>query len=108
LIVGAALFVLITYPPKDQTAIKDVLLKLTRALTSIVGFYFGGKGAETKPTEPKATGATGPVAEKPKAEKPKAELYTIKEDIVYQNKQYLKALWIWQTSQPISVMVATG
>jgi hypothetical protein len=31
-----------------------------------------------------------PWPKNPKAEKPKAELYTMKEDIVYQNKQYPK------------------
>jgi hypothetical protein len=56
LIVGTALFFLVVYPPQEpaNSAIKEVILTLTGALTAIIGFYFGGKGSENKPIEPKA------------------------------------------------------
>jgi hypothetical protein len=44
---------LLTYPQKDPTnqTIKEVILTLTGALTSIIGFYFGGRASETKSSE---------------------------------------------------------
>jgi hypothetical protein len=49
LIVGICLFFLLTYPPDNEIIsqnIKEVLLTLTGALTSIIGFFFGGKASE--------------------------------------------------------------
>jgi hypothetical protein len=93
LIVGVALFFLVSYPPGEpaNTSIKEVLLTLTGALTAIIGFYFGGKGAEIKPAESKATGATEPVAKVSEAKVPKTKLYNIKEDFIYNDKQYNKS-----------------
>jgi hypothetical protein len=100
LIVGICLFFLMVYPsdlPNNNEIVKDVILTLTGALTSIVGFYFGGKGATdsnaaerkpsgqkpSEPIEPKAPGSvpTPPI---------KPERYSIKEDFTHQEKQYPK------------------
>lgn len=92
LIVGIALFVLVAYPPDQNTTttVKEVILTLTGALTSIIGFYFGGKGSEPNLKEIQSERAAAGSAEEPKAEEPKAELYNIKEDLVYEDKQYTK------------------
>ena len=92
LIVGIALFVLVAYPPDQNTTtvVKEVILTLTGALTSIIGFYFGGKGSEPNLKEIQSERAAAGSAEKPKAKEPKAELYNIKEDLVYEDKQYTK------------------
>ena len=48
LIVGVCLFFLLVHPSNSISngIVKDVILTLTGALTSIIGFYFGGKGSE--------------------------------------------------------------
>lgn len=93
LIVGICLFFLLTYPPSGSGQIvKDVILTLTGALTSIVGFYFGGNGStQPKSTEPITSGPKKPESEpaQPKKER-KSELYTIKENFAHEDKQYLK------------------
>ncbi len=94
LVVGICLFFLMVYPTNldSNQVVKDVILTLTGALTSIVGFYFGGKGStELKPSEPKppepikpdpnASGSVPPSPIKP-------ERYTIKEGFTYLDKQY--------------------
>jgi hypothetical protein len=90
LVVGICLFFLMVYPSNNQGVVKDVILTLTGALTSIVGFYFGGKGStETKPPEPKPLeppqlNPSEPVPTLPK----KPEKYKIKENFNYLDKQY--------------------
>jgi hypothetical protein len=91
LIVGICLFFLMVYPTNNKEVVKDVILTLTGALTSIVGFYFGGKGSaeakssELKPLEPPKQNASESVPTLPI----KPERYTIKEDFNHLNKQYL-------------------
>lgn len=90
LVVGICLFFLMVYPSNNQGVVKDVILTLTGALTSIVGFYFGGKGsAETKSSEPKPLESpklkpSEPVTTLPK----KPEKYKIVENFNYLDKQY--------------------
>jgi len=95
LIVGICLFFLMVYPSDNRDVVKDVILTLTGALTSIVGFYFGGKGAtdsnaaERKPSgqnpsEPIEPNAPGSVPPSPI----KSERYKIKEGFTYLDKQY--------------------
>jgi hypothetical protein len=98
LIVGICLFFLMVYPsyPSDnRDVVKDVILTLTGALTSIVGFYFGGKGAtdsnaaERKPSGQKPSGPIEPNASGSVPLSPiKPERYTIKEGFTYLDKQY--------------------
>ncbi|MCX6673803.1 MAG: hypothetical protein NTY37_08510 [Methanothrix sp.] len=102
LIVGICLFFLMVYPSdfsSNNQIVKDVILTLTGALTSIVGFYFGGKGStELKPTELKPSEPKPPEPIKPDPNAPgsvptqpiKPERYTIKEDFTHQDKQYPK------------------
>jgi hypothetical protein len=91
LIVGICLFFLMVYPSNNKEVVKDVILTLTGALTSIVGFYFGGKGsAEAKATEPKPLEPPKPNASDSAPTLPiKPERYTIKEDFNHLDKQYL-------------------
>jgi hypothetical protein len=91
LVVGISLFFMFAYPPEEPAngSIKEVLLTLTGALTAIVGFYFGGKASEPKPTEPKPTGSTPPVA-KTEAEEAKLKKYKVIEDFDYDNLNYKK------------------
>ena len=90
LIVGICLFFLMVYDTRNENVVKDVILTLTGALTSIVGFYFGGKGSseakpsEIKPAEPAKPNASEPVP----ARTANPERYTIKETFNYQDKQY--------------------
>jgi hypothetical protein len=90
LVVGICLFFLMVYPSNNQGVVKDVILTLTGALTSIVGFYFGGKGStETKPSEPKTMeppqlNPAEPVPTLPK----KPEKYKIIENFNCLDKQY--------------------
>ncbi|MGB5099442.1 MAG: hypothetical protein WBN94_02435, partial [Methanothrix sp.] len=80
LVVGICLFFLLTYPasPSNQI-VKDVILALTGALTSIVGFYFGANGA----SEPKTSGTATSSPKTPEAaptqtqEERKSEVYTV-------------------------------
>jgi hypothetical protein len=95
LIVGICLFFLMTYPTNNANTVKDVILTLTGALTSIVGFYFGGKGStetkisEPKPSEPPKPNASGSLSSPSVPATPaKMEKYTIKEDFAYQDKKY--------------------
>jgi len=95
LVVGICLFFLMVYPTNNKEVVKDVILTLTGALTSIVGFYFGGKGsAESKTFEPKPSEPLKPNASEslPASSVPtppvKPEKFTIKEDFTYQDKQY--------------------
>lgn len=90
LIVGICMFFLMVYPSNNQSVVKDVILTLTGALTSIVGFYFGGKGSTeskasepkpSKPIKPNASGSVTPPQIKP-------ERYTIKEGFTHLDKQY--------------------
>jgi hypothetical protein len=93
MIIGLALFFMFAFPANitADDNIKEILLALTGALTAIVGFYFGGKTAESKPSEPKPTVTTPPVPEEPpKAEEPKSKLYNIMENFVHEDKQYNK------------------
>jgi hypothetical protein len=90
LVVGIALFFLVKYQPNDPSPIKDVLLTLTGALTSIIGFYFGGKAGEaahptnvqptTKPPENKPPENKSPENKPPATTQPKAGWYNIKID----------------------------
>jgi hypothetical protein len=93
LIVGICLFFLLTYPPNGSDQIvKDVILTLTGALTSIVGFYFGGNGStQPKTTDPITSDPKKPesLPAQPKKER-KSELYKIKEAFSYEDKQYFK------------------
>ncbi|MCX6677208.1 MAG: hypothetical protein NTU95_04595 [Methanothrix sp.] len=92
LIVGICLFFLMVYPSdlSSNGIVKDVILTLTGALTSIVGFYFGGKGSteakasELKPSEPIKPNAPGSVP----TPQIKPERYRIKEGFSYLDKQY--------------------
>lgn len=95
LIVGICLFFLMVYPTNNADTIKDVILTLTGALTSIVGFYFGGKGStEAKASEPKPSEPLKPKAPEslPTPSLPtlpiKPERYTIKEEFNHLDKQY--------------------
>jgi len=90
LIVGICMFFLMVYPSNNQSVVKDVILTLTGALTSIVGFYFGGKGStEAKASEPKSSEPIEPNApESVPTPSIKPERYTIKEGFNYQDKQY--------------------
>ncbi|MFZ2473009.1 MAG: hypothetical protein WAW52_13860 [Methanothrix sp.] len=91
LVVGICLFFLLTYPPNGSDGIvKDVILTLTGALTSIVGFYFGGNGSTTpKSTEPIPSGSQKPESESALPQKVrKSERYKIKEGFTHQDKQY--------------------
>jgi hypothetical protein len=99
LIVGVCLFFLLVHPSDSPSngVVKDVILTLTGALTSIIGFYFGGKGSEEKAsgTVASAPRASEPIpspprTEEPKVEEHKSERYAIKENFSYQDKQYLK------------------
>jgi hypothetical protein len=78
------------YPSNNRDVVKDVILTLTGALTSIVGFYFGGRGStepkasETNPTEPPKLKPSEPVTALPK----KTEEYKIIESFNYHDKQY--------------------
>lgn len=90
LVVGICLFFLMVYPSNNKEVVKDVILTLTGALTSIVGFYFGGRGSteskasEPKPPEPPKPNPTEPVTALPK----KPEKYKIMETFSYLDKQY--------------------
>jgi len=95
LIVGICLFFLMVYRTNNADVVKDVILTLTGALTSIVGFYFGGKGsAEAKASEPKPLEPPKPNASvslpAPSVPTPpiKPDRYTIKEDFTHKDKQY--------------------
>ena len=91
LIVGTSLFFLVSYPPKDPSTIKEVLLTLTGALTAVIGFYFGGKASETASIIQKAPEIKEKSpSEEPKAEVPKPKLYDIEENFTYGDKQYNK------------------
>jgi hypothetical protein len=88
LVVGICLFFLLTFPPSGSSPIvKDVILTLTGALTSIVGFYFGGNGAVQPKIEPTAS---GPKKTESEPAQPKKELYLIKESVIHEGIQYLK------------------
>jgi hypothetical protein len=90
LVVGICLFFLMVYPTNNKEVVKDVILTLTGALTSIVGFYFGGRGSteskasEPKPSEPPKPNPTEPVIALPK----KPEKYKIMETFSNLDKQY--------------------
>ncbi len=90
LVVGICLFFMMVYPSNNQGVVKDVILTLTGALTSIVGFYFGGKGStetkssELKSLEPPTQTPSEPVTTLPK----KAEKYKINENFNHLDKQY--------------------
>ncbi|MCX8206991.1 MAG: hypothetical protein N3G75_04070 [Methanothrix sp.] len=58
-ILGAAIFLLIFNPSAQENAmLKDILLALTGAISSIIGFYFGGRAAQS--TEPQNGGGGSP------------------------------------------------
>jgi hypothetical protein len=99
LIIGICLFFLLVHPSDlaSNNVVKDVILTLTGALTSIVGFYFGGKGIDIKSSETASSAPRAPepipskpVIEERKVKEQKPERYSIKEDFIYQDKQYLK------------------
>ncbi len=70
-ILGAAIFLLIANPSKLSDAtldkiiptLKDILLALTGAISSIIGFYFGGRAAqsEERPTNGNGAGTSAAV-----------------------------------------------
>ncbi len=60
IILGAAIFLLIANLDKDKeilTILKDILLALTGAISSIIGFYFGGRAAQSEERPTNGTGA---------------------------------------------------
>ncbi|WP_369424669.1 hypothetical protein, partial [Methanothrix sp.] len=60
-ILGAAIFLLIFNPSaQENSMLKDILLALTGAISSIIGFYFGGRAAQS--TEPQNGGESSEAA----------------------------------------------
>lgn len=70
-IIGAAIVLLIANPPdQENSMLKDILLALTGAISSIVGFYFGGRAAQSaEPQNGGGSPAPAAAAEKPKITK---------------------------------------
>lgn len=89
-IIGTCLAFLLLFPPTDEInqTIREVILTLTGALTTIIGFYFGGNGS----TEPKTTIPATPAPNIPKPEPAQEErqsaIYTVKKEFVYGDKKY--------------------
>lgn len=69
-ILGTAIFLLIANPYnlKDTTilsTLKDILLALTGAISSIIGFYFGGRATQSAEPRTEAGGFVAAVTDKP-------------------------------------------
>jgi hypothetical protein len=90
-IVGICLVFLLLFPPaKDEInqTIREVILTLTGALTTIVGFYFGGNGSTEPKTTTPTTQAPNMLKPEPAKEERQSVIYTVKKEFEYGDRKY--------------------